>query len=219
MLDRVLCQHPRSRRLGWHVDSVKDPTAKGCGASWPARVPLPASSGRPPGAIDLRRGLVHSQEALARRADASRRDAAPTGPPPAGTGPPPAGTGAAERRRSARALCANDQYGPVGVVDNPARDAAEQHVRQPALPARADDDGASVVFGAEIEDRAPDVPIGARDERAGVEAHLARESGTLFCGRRDRPAQAWRSRNRDPSDRSARLIHWGVRLARFGTVR
>jgi hypothetical protein len=74
-------------------------------------------------------------------------------------------------------------YGPVGVVDDSARDAAEQHVRQPALPARADDDRASVVFGAEIEDRAPDVPIGARDERAGVEAHLARESRTLFCGR------------------------------------
>jgi len=36
---------------------------------------------------------------------------------------------------------------------------------------------------AEIEDRAPRAPIGARHERAGVEAHAARESGTLFGGR------------------------------------
>ena len=96
---------------------------------------------------------------------------------------PGADTSAAKRRRSARALCANDQYGPIGVVDDSPRDAAEQHVRQATLPARADDDGASVMFGAEIEDRAPDVPIGARDERAGVEAHLARERCTLFGGR------------------------------------
>src|ERR1019366_10512874 len=94
--------------------------------------------------------------------------------------PAPAPPGAA---CSARALRANDQYGPIGVVDDSARNAAQQHVRQPASSARADDDRASVVFGAEVEDRAPDVPIGARDERAGVEARLARESGTLFGGR------------------------------------
>jgi hypothetical protein len=83
---------------------------------------------------------------------------------------------------SARAFRANDQYGLIGVVNDSARDAAQQHVRQPALPARADDDGASVVFGGEVKDRAPDVP-GARNDRLGVEAYFARESGTLFGGR------------------------------------
>jgi hypothetical protein len=52
------------------------------------------------------------------------------------------------------------------------------------LPALAEDDCASVVFGAEVEDRTPDVPIGVRDERAGVEAHLARESDTLSADAR-----------------------------------
>jgi len=69
------------------------------------------------------------------------------------------------------------------VVDDSARDAAQEHVRQPALPARADDDRASVVFGADVENRAPDVPIRAPDDWGGVEADLARESGTLCCGR------------------------------------
>ncbi len=77
--------------------------------------------------------------------------------------PPHAGTSAAKRRRSARAFRADDQNGPIGVVNDPARDAAQQHTCQPALPARAKDDRASVVFGAEVEDRVPDIPIRARD--------------------------------------------------------
>jgi hypothetical protein len=51
------------------------------------------------------------------------------------------------------------------------------------LPARADDDRARVVFSGEVEDRALDIPIRARHERGGVEADLARERGTLCCGR------------------------------------
>ena len=62
-------------------------------------------------------------------------------------------------------------------------DAAQQQVCHPALPVRADDDRAGVVRFAELEDRVPDVPIGAHDKRAGVEALLARESGPLLGGR------------------------------------
>jgi hypothetical protein len=62
-------------------------------------------------------------------------------------------------RRLARALRANDQYGPIGVVDDSARDAAQQHVGQSAPSARAEDDGARVVFGFGARSRiAPDVP-------------------------------------------------------------
>jgi hypothetical protein len=69
------------------------------------------------------------------------------------------------------------------VVDDSAGDAAQQQIRQPALPVRADDDRAGVVRFAEVEDRAPHVPIGAHDKRTGVEAGRARESGTLLGGR------------------------------------
>jgi hypothetical protein len=72
---------------------------------------------------------------------------------------PAKGNTASETRPGRSAGMGVSRYGPIGVVDDSARDAAQQHVGQSASSARAEDDGARVVFGFGARSRiAPDVP-------------------------------------------------------------
>src|SRR5215218_9582692 len=74
----------------------------------------------------------------------------------------------------------NHHRGAVGMLDDAAGDAAEQHGAQAGEPARAHDYRGRALAIGELDDRLPEGAGGLYGDGFGLKAGVARDAGTLL---------------------------------------
>jgi hypothetical protein len=131
----------------------------------------------------------------------------------------------------------DDQRRAVGVMNDRARDAPQQHRTDAAESSRTHDDCRRVVALGGLEDRPPDRPAGLDRHRFGLEARLlrypdavGRDAATVFgcgpiqlgevdhCGGRFRPGDSTHTGERLPHGHDKRVVVRQQRSCAFDGV-